>query len=518
MYSEDEKKVLDYFFTNIDKPVFATMRFHPEVWALMQARYSRTKEGVRESFLKLLKEDTNNFDKLKQEIEKTQGGLESDHATKKAINFMEKWVLGYGHSSVAEGAVIGLCLEGISILATKMIEDNRLCSFIEKSTRYVSFDNNSFYFDEDLKNSEFYEEIKQLYELLFNTYIELHEPVLKYIESVVPLTEGINEAAWKRSCAARRFDAVRYLLPTATMTSLGWTVNARQLAHGIKKLLSSPIKEMQELGLLIKQESSKALPSLLKYTDKSEYIEKTEAEMPEFAKTIEIENKEIEPVTLIDPNENSEDKIIASILYKYKKQPLAVILEKVKTMSNEEKEKIFDNYLKHLGKFDAPLRELEHEQFVFDIIMDYGSFRDLQRHRICTQTNQLFTTNLGYDIPPDIKNSGMEEKYRPAMDKAKELYEKVALKYPLQAQYLLPLGYKKRFLLTMNLREIYHFVKIRTTPMAHESYRLIAYKIYKIIKEKYPLLSKYIECSYDKEEDLGRLKSEERTEAKKTLI
>ena len=517
MYSDDDKKVLDYFFTNIDKPVFAVKNFHPEVWALMQARYSRTKEGVRESFLKLLKEDTNNFDKLKQEIEKIEGGLAAEHATKKAIQFMEKWVLGYGHSSVAEGAVIGLCLEGISILATKFIEDNRLCSFIEKSTRYVSFDNNSFYIDEDLKNSEYYEEIKQLFQLLFSTYIELHEPVLNYVKQQVPLTEGINKAAWERSCAARRFDAVRYLLPTATMTSLGWTVNARQLAHGIKKMLSSSLKEIQELGLLIKQESSKALPSLLKYADKSEYIETTEKQMPELSKIINIENQNIEPVTLVAPSENPENTILASILYKYKQQPLSAILEQVKSMSSEEKDKIFDNYLKHLGKFDAPLRELEHEQFIFDIIMDYGAFRDLQRHRICTQTNQLFTTNLGYDIPQDIKNAGCEEKYRYAMDKAKQLYEKIAEKYLLQAQYVLPLGYKKRFLLTMNMREIYHFVKIRTTPMAHESYRSIAYQIYQIMKNKYPLLTKYVECSYDKEE-LGRLKSEERTEKKKTLI
>ena len=143
-YSEDDKTVLNFFFTNLDKPIFAVKNFHPEVWALMQARYSRSREGLREGFLALLKEDSENFRKLKEEIEKTQGGIESEHATKKAIQFMERWVLGFGHSSVAEGAVVGLCLEGVSILATKVIEDNRLCSFIEKSTRYVSFDSNSF--------------------------------------------------------------------------------------------------------------------------------------------------------------------------------------------------------------------------------------------------------------------------------------------------------------------------------------------------------------------------------------
>jgi thymidylate synthase ThyX len=510
-YSEDDKKILNFFFTNLDKPVFATKNFHPEVWALMQARYSRSREGLRQGFLKLLKEDPKNFEKLKKEIEKTEGGIDTKHATEKAIQFMEKWVLGYGHSSVAEGAVIGLALEGISILATKVIEDNRLCSFIEKSTRYVSFDNSSFYIDSDLKNSEYYEEIKELLDLLFKTYMDLHEPVLDYVKKAAPKDEKTPKAAWERACAARRFDAIRYLLPICTKTSLGWTVNARQLAHGISKLLSHPLKEMNEVGEMIKQEASKALPSLLRYADKKDYFVETEKDMKEVCKSISIEEENTEPVTLAKGPEDADNTIIAAILYRYKKQPYKKIIEKVKKMSKEEKENIFDVYLKKMSKFDYPMRELEHAQFVFDIVMDYGAFRDLQRHRICTQTNQLLTTNLGYDIPKDIKNAGVVEEYKKAMDKAKEVYEKIAKKYPLQTQYILPLGFKKRFLLTMNLREIYHFVKIRTVPLAHESYRKIAYKVYEQMKEKYPLLSKYIVCNYT-EEELGRLKSEERTE------
>ena len=514
-YSDDDKKVLNYFFTNIDKPVFASKNFNPEVWALMQARYSRSTAGLRQSFLKLLKEDTDNFEKLKDEITKTEGGLEAQHATEKAIQFMEKWVLGYGHSSVAEGAVIGLALEGVSILATKVIEDNRLCSFIEKSTRYVSFNESSFYIDETLKNSEFSQEIQELISLLFKTYEELHEPVLKHIKSVAPRDEKTSVPAWERACAARRFDAIRYLLPTCTKTSLGWTVNARQLAHGISKLMSHPLKEMNEIGESIKQEATKVIPSLVRYADKKDFLVNTDAEMEPKAKTIEIENSNAEPVTLVQGPDN-EDAIIASILYRYKQQPFNNILKKVKSMSAQEKEDVYDSYLKHMSEFDNPQRELEHEQFIFDIIIDYGAFRDLQRHRICTQTNQLFTTNLGYDIPKDITNAGVEDRYKEAMGKAKIIYEKVAEKYPLHAQYVLPLGYKKRYLMTINLRNLHHFIKLRTIPLAHESYRFIAYKVYEELKKNYPLLSKYIVCNYS-EEELGRLKSEEKTEKMETV-
>ncbi len=514
IYSEDDKKILNFFFTNHDKPIFATKNFHPEVWALMQARYSRSREGLRDSFLKLLKENPENFEKLKEEIDKTEGGIEAKNATEKAIQFMERWVLGFGHSSVAEGAVIGLGLEGISIIATKVIEDNRLCSFIEKSTRYVSFDDKPVYIPEELK--EYNKEIKELIDLLFDTYIELQEPVLEYVKKVAPLEKDMTEAAWERACAARRFDAIRYLLPTCTKTSLGWTINARQLAHAISKLLSYPLKEANEIGEEVKKEASKVLPSLLRFADKKDYFVKTRHEMTKLAETIDIKEANSERVQLIKGPEDADNMIIAAILYRYKQQPFEKIIEKVKKMKKDEKEKIFDTYLKNMDKFDYPMRELEHVLFTFDIIIDYGAFRDLQRHRICTQTNQIFTSDLGYDIPKDVINAKVGEKYKEAMDKAKEVYEKIREKYPLEAQYILPLGFRKRYLLTMNLREVYHLVKLRTIPLAHTSYRKIAYRVYDLMKEHYPLLSKYIVCNYT-EEELGRLKTEEATEKLETV-
>ncbi|MFH1972749.1 MAG: FAD-dependent thymidylate synthase [archaeon] len=516
-YSEDDKIVLNFFFTNLDKPIFAVKNMHPEVWALMQARYSRTREGVRESFIKLLKEEPENFQKLKEEIEKTEGGVNSQHAINKAIQFMEKWVLGFGHSSVSEGAVVGFSLEGVSILATKVIEDNRLSSFIEKSTRYVSFDNSSFFIDEDLKNSEFYPEIQEYLDFLFKVYLELHNPVLDYVKTISPKNEDTPIPAWERACAARRFDAIRYLLPTCTKTSLGWTVNARQLSHGISKLLSHPLKEMNYIGESLKEEGKKVLPSLLKYANKSDYFINTNNDMNELSKAFEIENSNIDPVVLVNGPEDADNRVIAAILYKYKQESYSRILERVRLITRESKEKILDTFLKHRGKFDSPLREFEHANFTFDIVMDYGAFRDLQRHRICTQTNQLFTNNLSYDTPEDIINAGVQEKYTQVMEKANQLYEKLKDRYPQQAQYLLPLGYRKRFLISFNLREAYYLIKLRTTPMAHASYRRIGLKMYNILKNNYPLLIKYLELETVHEE-LGRLKSEERTEKRTSLV
>jgi len=220
-----------------------------------------------------------------------------------------------------------------------------------------------------------------------------------------------------------------------------------------------------------------------------------------------------ERVKLVKGNVDADDIVVSSILYKYMNKPFGDIAGKVKSMTPEEKERVVDSYLGNMGKFDYPMRELEHVDFTFDIIMDYGAFRDLQRHRICTQTNQVLTADMGYDTPQDIINAGCEMKYRRAMDRAKEVYDKIVGKFPLQAQYVLPLGFRKRYLLTMNLREIYHLVKLRSSPLGHESYRRIAVQIYELMKKNYPLISKYLVCQAG--EDLGRLKAEEKTELKR---
>lgn len=520
-YTEDEKLVLNYFFTNLDKEIFATKNFHPEVWALMQARYSRSKAGLREGFLKLLKEDANNFQELLDFIKENKSGARMDHAVDKAIKFMDKWVLGYGHSSVAEGAVIGLGLEGASILATKAIEDNRISSYIEKSTRYVSFGRDSFFIPKKLKNSEYGKEIEEFIDELFQGYMDLHEPVLEYIKNVSPLQEGMKEKAWERSCEARRFDAIRYILPACTKTSLGWTVNARQLAHAISKLLSHPLKEMQEIGRNVKEEAKKVLPSLLKYAEENPYFKETEIEMHELGndywnpKKKNEKGKEEKAVELVESldEEKVDSILITSILYRYGNSKYSEIKEIVKRMAREEKEKIYDKYISGKGEFDSLLREFEHVYITFDVLIDYGAFRDVQRHRMQTQTNPLLTAGYGYDIPDDIRNAGSEvlEKYTSLMEKAAALYNKIEDKY--NAQYILPLAFKKRVLITMNLREAYTFIKLRSTPQGHISYRKIAKEMFDLLKEKYPLTTKYFTCDLS-EDELGRMKQETKFEEK----
>ncbi len=516
-YSAEDALVLNHFFTNLDKPIFLTKNLHPEVWALMQARYSRSQKGMREGFLELLKEDPDNFEKLKQILSNTNTEVQMDAAINKAIQFMEKWVLGYGHSSVAEGAVVGVCFEGVSIIASKVIEDNRLASYIEKSTRYVEFDRNSFYIDEVLKDSKFGSDVVNLTNELFDAYQNLSEPVLDYIRKSSPLKAGENEAAWKRATAARRFDSTRYLLPACTKTSIGWTVNARQLAHGISKLLSHPLAEMREIGEATRQEGKKVLPSLLKYADENQYFKNTQTRMEKL--TQELVPMEtvppIRPVTLVAGPHNPDEVILSAILYRYSQKSFRELLFDVRAMNYETKQRVFDEFLSGQDQFDWPMRELEHVSFTFDVLMDYGAFRDIQRHRLMTQTNQLLTTFHGFDTPPDIIASGVEvqSQFEKVMKEANELFRRIHPVHPWEAQYIVPLAYRKRVLITANIRELHHFIKLRSTPQGHYSYRLIARQMYELLKSNYPFTSKYLVCHLN-DDELGRLQSEQKLEEK----
>ena len=447
----------------VKRRIYTLTGLPPEVVAVTFAKCSRSPEP---------------FDKIAAE-------LNADKSKK----FHEKWVVGYGHNSVAEHAVLSLAIENVSILATKVIEDNRLASFTEKSTRYQIFDKEHYYKPKKIMNSKF----KKIYEgtadFIMDTYVNLFP---KMTEFLTKRYSNLKEIEINNIAC----DALRYLLPVAALTNLGMTINARNLEWGIVKLLTHSLEELREIGAEIKEAALKVVPTLIKYTEYDEYLGETIKEMGKLSKdvlkNIEIKNKQ--GVTLVEYGSEAEDKLITTLLYRFSKLPYNEIKNKIKNMNKGEKEKIIDETLKRLEKFDRPLRELEHIYYTFDVLMDYGGFRDIQRHRMCTQTNQEFTVEHGYNTPNEIKEAGFEEQFNACMEKAKAAFNEIAKDMPHEAQYIIPLAYNKRLLMTMNLRELFHFIKLRSGKTGHISYRKIAQEMYDLIKEKQPLLAKYIEC------------------------
>jgi len=447
----------------------------PEIRAVTFAKCSRSPEP---------------FDEIAREL-----------TEEKSAEFHEKWVVGYGHSSVAEHAVLSIAIENVSILATKVIEDNRLASYTEKSTRYQVFNRDKYYRPKKIMDSEFANLYQKTGDFLFDTYEALYPKVLEFVKKKYPPEEKQTKKLYEMVSKARACDIVRLILPTATQTNLGMTVNARSLEYATVKLLSHPLEEMNEIGNQIKKVSLEETPTLIKFADKNNFMQETRQALENEASDF-LSQDEIEPIALVklvSYDKDAEDKLTASLLYKHSKHPYEQILRKVSSLPNEEKLRIIGESLKRRTDHDRPLRELEHVYYTFDILVDYGAFRDIQRHRICTQANQEVTTEHGYVIPQSIKDLNLEKEYIECMMRSHEAFYKIAKKFPKEAQYIVPLAYKKRVLITWNLRELFHFIPLRSSKKGHISYRLVAQQVWHELNRVHPNLAKYIKVDMEME-------------------
>lgn len=491
-FSAEETAVLRPYVTNTDGSIFALRNLPEEVVAVLFAYYSRSRESLRRNLLTLIQDNDLDLERRLAWADLQQDDLSL--AKRKAKEFHEKWVVGYGHASVAEHAVAHLAIEDVSIVASKVIEDSRLASFTEKSTRYVVFDRDKFYREPNILASPHAELYKDTCRFLLETYTRLMDRVAAAIRSETPRGERQTERAHDAACRAKACDVLRYILPAATLTNIGMTINGRALEHLITKLLSHPLAEAREVGLRAKSESQEVIPTLIKYADTNAYLRDTGSFMEALAGRVvgKLVPAKMPDVSLVRFPENAEDRLVAAVLYGYAAHPLAQIEERVRTLSPDERARIIDEYLRRRGPHDQPLRALEHLTYTFDILVDFGAFRDIQRHRMITQTPQESTTVHGYGTPPEMARYGASAMFDECMNRARSAYERIAQDFPREAQYVLPLAFRKRVLFTWNLREIHHFVQLRSGRQGHGSYRRIAQQVFKEIERVHPLLAKYI--------------------------
>jgi thymidylate synthase ThyX len=491
-FTAEEVAVLQPYVTNVDRPIFALRNLPEEVVAVLFAYYSRSRESLRRNLLKLIQDND-----LDLERRLTWADLQQDDlslAKRKAKEFHEKWVVGYGHASVAEHAVAHLAIEDVSIVVSKVVEDTRLASFTEKSTRYVVFDRGKFYREPRITASPHAVLYEDVCGFLLDAYTRLMDQVAAAIRAETSRGERQTERAHDAACRAKACDVLRYILPAATLTNIGMTINGRVLEHLITKLLSHPLAEARRVGALMKAEAQEVIPTLIKYAGTSAYLATTAEAMEAMAGEFlaDAAPAEAPAVSLVRYPDDAEDRLVAAVLYGYAAQPLAQIEERVRTFSQEEKARIIDEYLKRRGPHDQPLRALEHLTYTFDILVDFGAFRDIQRHRMITQTPQESTAIHGYSSPPEMARYGLSAVFDECMTRAQAAYEAIAKDLPREAQYVLPLAFRKRVLFTWNLREIHHFVQLRSGRQGHTSYRQIAQQVFREVERLHPLLAKYI--------------------------
>jgi thymidylate synthase ThyX len=416
--------------------------------------------------------------------------IAAELSDEKSAQFHEKWVVGYGHASVAEHAVLHIAFENVSRLAIESIEGNRLASYTEKSTRYQKWGPDDFTSPPELDGHPLCGEYVEVIRFLFKTYAESLEPMRSLIFGRFPRRENEKDEAWDRRVRSKYVDVCRFILPAASLANVGMTANARVLENMIRKMLSHELEEVRQIGARVKEVALGETPTLVKYADAVPYLVETTRDIEN--RQWSIENRQSEWCNLVDYDRDGEKKVLAAVLYRFGEMSYADALAYVESLNEDAKATLASSLLGRLGKFDIPLRELEYCTYTFDLVMDQGAYAEFKRHRMMTQTPQRLTTRLGYATPRLITEAGFESQYEAAMDSASKMYEKLYQFKPNVAQYVVPNGFNRRVLAQFNLREAYAFCQLRSAANAHFSIRRIAQKIYEEMSRVHPLLTKYM--------------------------
>jgi thymidylate synthase ThyX len=484
--------------------VYAVFGAEPEVQAYAMAKYSRSALSMKESLSELNEQ--------------------------RAEKFLNTFYFQYGHRSIADLAHIAFAIEKLSILAAIVLVDEQRWDGQERSTRYQNFKKGG-YFVPDFTGSPDVENIyRDAIRMLFSEYEVLSEGMWRYLADRTPRPTDMKEEQYERTLRARAFDISRYLLPLATNTSLGQIVNARTLENQVSRLLSHTHAEVRRLGGLLKQAARepafnvsyaayqrfidaidnselaetarqallkpvRVSPTLVKYADASPYEMETRRELAHAASEV-MRNLPIDPIApvMLLEDEPFEIELATTLLYEHCHHPYRQIRQSVEGLSEGRRAEIIDLGMRHRGKHDELLRGFSAGQgFRFDILMDIGAYRDLHRHRRCIQIGQDFTTVHGYDVPDEVRGAAVKDRYDDVMRRAVEAHGKVAAALPdtHAADYLLPLGFRKRTLFKMDFSEAVYISELRTGTGGHISYRRIAYQMYQAVARRYPALAKY---------------------------
>jgi len=485
------------YTSNNDRNIYAIYNLPEEVIAVLFAFYSRSKGSLRENLQKMIN-DGNLFDEpnwvevrlqLDEQVkEKLDQWLELRKfgTTEQAKNFHEKWVLNFGHASCAEHSIIHLAIEEVSMLAAKAIEDCRLASYTEKSTRYVVYDNIGFTTPSELSGMS-----KDIYKAncqdLIDFYLKSHSTMSEKIKSQDPeLKPG--------QVRSKACDICRNILPVSMHTNLGMTINARVLVRTIVKMLSSKNEEFIRVANQMKEEALKVCPTLLKYTDKNDYIEKLDEKIKKHITTNSIDEQSKGILKTNITEDEMLRKLVQSILLERSQMPYDAAEKIACNSSVETCQNILQHYCEGRSAHDDLLRVFEQVYLTHEIVVDFGAYRDIQRHRMNTQISQLLTPKLGYVVPDEFQGTDLELDFENKMKRSERIYYQILVKTndPKIAQYCLPMAFRKRVIFNWNLREMSHFVNLRKRPTGHKNYIEVAKQIEQNFNSNFPFIGNLV--------------------------
>lgn len=539
-FTEAQLRVLGRYVTNTRSHIFVLQNLPEVIKGALFSRYSRSTLGLRSLLLKefILNEEMAfaqiTGERQSESDEPSENQLVAIH---KAQAFYDRILDGYGDDSIGELGGAHLAIEQVSMLAAKAIEDCRIGgSPLEKSTRYIYFDQKvrgeyAFYREPILMTSAYRDLYVDTCNLLFDTYSQLIAPLTGLMEKRFPKQEDVSKAAYTSALRARVLDCLRGLLPAGTLTNMGVYGNGRFFQTLLHKLQANNLAELQDIGRSSYEELSKVMPSFVRRADPNhrhqqqmaEYYEAVQAEIrhveSQFSQGVTSHETHAQAVRLTHYTPDAPVRVAAATLFPFSNRSLSDLVDYCRGLPDSDLERILDAgcNARENRRHKSP-RSLEHAEFTFELMADFGVYRDLHRHRMLTQDRQLLTCEYGYFVPAEIQETEMFDQYCAVMERGREVYDIIAAELPEEAQYIVPMGYRVRWYFHVNLRALQWMCELRSQPAGHTTYRYLAQAMADQVSKQFPSFERYFKFVDYEGYDFGRLGQEERREQRQRQI
>jgi len=530
-FTADEADILRRYFTNLDGPVFALVNLPEVVKGALFARYSRSSKSLRRLFL----------DEFVGDLDISgDTTIDATVGLRRAEELYDRVFFEYGDDSVAQLGGVHLACEQASNLLTKVLEWGRLMSYLEQSTRYIAYDTRlggrfRYYRDPEVLGSNLGLRYIGDMDRLFDAYAELVPLMADFYRERFPKEPSDSDFVYRQAIRAKAFDAVRGVLPAASLSNVGIYGTGQGYEALLLRMRSHPLPEARAYAALMLTELRKVIPSFLKRVDLddrgvawSTYLASTRDAVADVASRIFPEGADLstgspeggEPsVELVDWDPDAEVKLVTAILYPHTSVSEATIEQRVRAMTTEERLEVIRAYVgERANRRHKPGRALERVFYRFDVLADYGAFRDLQRHRMLTIEWQQLSPRHGYTKPEAVDLAGCGARFDEAMERSAALHDALVDRFPAQAPYAVSLAYKIRFYLHLNAREAMHLLELRTTPQGHPAYRVVGQQMHRLIAEQagHRAIAEAMRfVDHSPEPSLERLDAERRAEARR---
>jgi len=503
-WSAQDLHFLEAFATNPRGIISVLRNLPPEITGALCSRASRASGSLLEVLLKEYLYPIVNGDDaaVAKELEDTVVFLR-DHGFKNILNnqraqaFYSKWLSQYGDDSIAQITGTHVLVWGISQVAMKFIEDQRIgLEPIEKSTRYVNFGSKIsgrylYYIPRpDLERCGLLSDYVAVMDHLFDTYVSLLNPLQAWLRVNFSEKDSVLEK--------KAFDTLRGLLPMSTLGQVALRGNAQAFEYLINRTTRHPLGELRWFASDLKRELDKEIPSLLlrvsdeKSQDYQTYLNRRYDNVRKLVPE-EIQSVPHAEVRLVEFDPDSEVKILAGILFQQSHGTWDQAVERARVLSEDARREVLDAYVpERKGRWYKVGRAFENAYMRFEIVMDAGSYRDLHRHRMMTQERQTFSAHHGFTTPLELVEAGLAEPFQEAIDRATQLFRKLESVDRDLAQYAVPLACRMRFYQWQNFRQLFWEAELRTVSQGHPDYRFIEHEKYRLIKEKFPLIASYM--------------------------